>query len=61
MRDLAKATTGIEPVHGGFADRSVPISPRRRDGPGSADRIVNPEGAGEGTRTLDLLHGKQTL
>ena len=27
----AEATVGIEPTHGGFADRSVPTSPRRHD------------------------------
>lgn len=28
---MGEATTGVEPVHGGFADRCVPISPGRRD------------------------------
>ena len=32
-----KATAGIEPAHGGFADRSVPTSPRRHDGTGPSE------------------------
>jgi hypothetical protein len=47
---VREATTGLEPVNNGFADRRV-----------SQLRHVAQRKADEGTRTLDLLHGKQTL
>jgi hypothetical protein len=55
-----KATPGVEPGNNGFADRRVShfaTSPQTPRGP----RWAPGDQADEGTRTLDLLHGKQTL
>jgi len=52
---LLEAATGVEPVMEVLQTSALPL------GYAARERRWGESGAGEGTRTLDLLHGKQTL
>ena len=52
MQGVLEAATGVEPVMEVLQTSALPL--------GYA-ALAKGSGAGEGTRTLDLLHGKQTL
>jgi hypothetical protein len=71
---LLEAATGVEPVMEVLQTSALPLGyaapaqasltktgRRQSTKPVSSAQAAKEIGAGEGTRTLDLLHGKQTL